>query len=37
LGVVFDPQRERNGITLTSHVFALRIITGESRPLVDGP
>ena len=33
LGVVFDPQRARNGITLTSHVFALRSITSESTPV----
>ena len=30
LGVVFDPQRARNGITLISHVFALRSIASES-------
>ena len=32
LGVVFDPHRARNGITLTSHVFALRSITSDSTP-----
>ena len=32
-GVVFDPHRARNGITLTSHVFALRSIASESRRL----
>jgi hypothetical protein len=31
LGVVFDPQRARNGIGLTSHVFALSIAS-ESTP-----
>jgi hypothetical protein len=32
LGVVFDPQRARNGITLTSQAFALRSIASESTP-----
>src|SRR4051812_31724823 len=30
LGVVFDPQRARNGITLTSHVLSFRSIASES-------
>jgi hypothetical protein len=30
LGVVFDPQRARNGSTLTNHVFALWSITSHS-------
>ena len=37
LGVVFDPQRARNGITLTSQAFALRSITSESTPSPELP
>ena len=36
LGVVFDPHRARNGITLTSHVFALRSIASESTASAHG-